>query len=245
MVSDNRNKTFLYRISWILGGRDKHPWGRSIGLKNSRIDSMFRGHVPQVDALERIRRAERVNLDWLISGEGAPYVIPNMRDDDASSEALKDYLQDGNDYVLYILAGRADAAVVLTLPVAIDYEDGTEASFVDVVVIQPAGPRTLEVAAKWRDRRVVPVGSDVLMRLRSGWLGPKDLLGDKANKGVLADAQPVDRDQVGQVAEQIGKYWAGGDEQETLLVQRFREISPEMQTAVLTIVQGLGKDVKE
>ena len=148
-------------------------------------------------------------------------------------------MQDGNDYALYILAGRADAAVVLTLPVAIDYEDGTSASFVEVAVIQPAGPLTLEVAATWRDRRALPVASDVLMRLRTGWLGPKDLLGDKVHKGFLSDAQVVDRKQVEQIAEQIGKYWAGSNEREEALLQRFRQISPEQQDALLTVLRGL------
>jgi hypothetical protein len=73
---------FLSRIKWVLGDRQKHPWGRSIGLKNSRIVSIFDGVLPQADALLMIRQAEDVNIDWLLTGEGQPTV----RREDAEQE---------------------------------------------------------------------------------------------------------------------------------------------------------------
>lgn len=74
---------FLSRMKWVLGDRQKHPWGDSIGLKNSRIDSIFKGLLPQADALLAIRHAEKVNIDWLLTGEGQPYV----RREDSEQEA--------------------------------------------------------------------------------------------------------------------------------------------------------------
>lgn len=74
---------FLSRMKWVLGERQKHPWGRSIGLKNSRIVSIFDGVMPQADALLMIRRAEKVSIDWLLTGEGQPTV----RREDAEQEA--------------------------------------------------------------------------------------------------------------------------------------------------------------
>lgn len=84
-MSDRTSQTdpaFQARITWLLGDRQKHPWGRSLGLKNSRIDSIFRGIIPQADALLRIREAERVNIDWLLTGEG----VPLLRKQDSEEE---------------------------------------------------------------------------------------------------------------------------------------------------------------
>lgn len=79
---ENIDTGFMTRMNWVLGDRQKHPWGRSIGLKNSRIVSIFDGVMPQADALLMIRRAEKVNIDWLLTGEGQPTV----RREDAEQE---------------------------------------------------------------------------------------------------------------------------------------------------------------
>lgn len=241
MISDKGNKTFLYRINWILGDREKHPWGRSLGLRNSRIDSIFKGVPPQVDGLERIRRGERVNLDWLISGEGAPFVVPIFRDDAACAAALAERLADGGDYRLYVLASPLEAAVVLTLPVVLDYEDGTSASFTDVLFFLPAGELTLAEAGRWRDRHLVSVGADVLAKLRSGHMGPRDMLGSKGTRGLLERARPATTAEIGRVAEEAAAYQAGPSE-EGALVGHFRRLPPRQRGAVLEVVRGLDRE---
>lgn len=87
---ENIDPGFMTRMNWVLGDRQKHPWGRSIGLKNSRIDSIFRGVPPQADALLMIRRAEQVNIDWLLTGEGQPTV---RREDAEQEEQLLRYFR--------------------------------------------------------------------------------------------------------------------------------------------------------
>lgn len=80
---------FLTRMKWVLGDRQKHPWGRTVGLKNSRIDSIFNGVLPQADALLAIREAEKVNIDWLLTGEGQPTV--RREDSDQEERLLKHF----------------------------------------------------------------------------------------------------------------------------------------------------------
>lgn len=70
---EKRNKSFLDGILFVLGERKKHPWGESLGFKNARISSIFKGIPPTADALEVIARAENVNINWLLTGEGPPF----------------------------------------------------------------------------------------------------------------------------------------------------------------------------
>jgi len=242
MISEKQNKEFLCRINWLLGPRQKHPWGRGLGLRNSRIDSIFKGIPPQVDGLEKIHRAERVNLHWLITGDGAPFVVPVFRDDAETAEALRARLGDGRDYRLHILAGRAECAVVLTIPVVVEYQGDLEASFTDVLVFQPAGERTLGVAAEWRDRLVLPVDSTVLAQLRAGWMGPRDLLGAPGSPGLLGGARPATAEEVRRVAEQAAAYQASAPVDEQRLVACYRRLEARQKEAVLVIAEGMAGD---
>ena len=76
------NKEFLERISFILGGRKKHPWGHALGIRSTRITQMFLGQVPTADALEIIHRAEGVSIDWLLTGDAAPFCVRHLTDQD-------------------------------------------------------------------------------------------------------------------------------------------------------------------
>src|SRR3546814_19233302 len=42
------------------------------------VDRIRNGHVPKVDKLIPLVTEERVNLSWLLTGEGAPYLVEQM-----------------------------------------------------------------------------------------------------------------------------------------------------------------------
>lgn len=66
------------RLAFLLGGRRPYPWGRPLGLADPTIRKMWReGHLPTFRFLVNIQRAENVSLSWLLSGQGAPFLINN------------------------------------------------------------------------------------------------------------------------------------------------------------------------
>ncbi|MCU8188322.1 transcriptional regulator [Vibrio vulnificus] len=91
---------------------------------------MFNGHVPGPEFLQAIRRAENVNLNWLLTGEGAPYIVEYFQSADALSDYVSAMLHD-EPWVVYVCSHVDTACLVLTQPGAYEFKG----KFVDYNVI--------------------------------------------------------------------------------------------------------------
>ncbi|MER0354493.1 transcriptional regulator [Vibrio vulnificus] len=104
---------FEERLSFLLGDRTKTPWGADLGFTATSISTMFKGHIPGQEFLQAIRRAENVNLNWLLTGEGKPFIVHHFRKADELVETVDAMLTD-EDWTVYVCSLEKHTALVLT-----------------------------------------------------------------------------------------------------------------------------------
>ncbi|WP_337909211.1 transcriptional regulator [Vibrio cholerae] len=82
------------RLSFLLDGREMATWGSSLGLPPQITAELLSGHTLESEFLHAIRRAENVNLDWLLKGEGNPFIVQHFSDDSDFAETVDSMLAD-------------------------------------------------------------------------------------------------------------------------------------------------------
>ena len=59
------------RILQLMGGRSQRAWARELNIPQQNISRYVSGdNVPHLDFLVHLGRREKVNLNWLVLGEG-------------------------------------------------------------------------------------------------------------------------------------------------------------------------------
>ncbi len=115
------SKSFVERLNLVLNDRKQTPWGRSLGFTGGSISSIFGGRVPGPEILNVIRRVENVNLNWLLTGEGSPYIVEYFQ----SAHTLSDYvcaMLHEEEWVVHVVSHINTACLVLTQPGAYEFK---------------------------------------------------------------------------------------------------------------------------
>ncbi|MCJ0817976.1 helix-turn-helix domain-containing protein [Vibrio vulnificus] len=108
--------SFDERLNFVLKDRKQTPWGKSLGFTGASISHIFSGgRIPGPEFLQAIRRAENVNLNWLLTGEGAPYIVEYYQSADALSDYVCAMLHE-EEWVVHVCSYRGIACVVFTQP---------------------------------------------------------------------------------------------------------------------------------
>ena len=72
--------TFGERFKSIKGSLSREDFAKKINVDKSTIHNYLNGHIPKGDVLQRIRQEFKVSIDWLLSGEGNPYIEEEDRE---------------------------------------------------------------------------------------------------------------------------------------------------------------------
>ncbi|AYV20480.1 transcriptional regulator [Vibrio mediterranei] len=171
---------FEERLTFVLKDRKKTPWGNSLGFTSTSISTMFNGHTPGPEFLSSIRRAENVNLNWLLTGEGSPYIVEYFQTADALSDYVCAMIHD-EPWVVYVCSHVDTACLVLTQPGAYEFKG----KFVDYNMIHVlVGPGDDVLANVLNDHNsdggavFVPLMTDNERKdLMAGKIGTYELLG--------------------------------------------------------------------
>lgn len=108
--------SFDERLNFVLKDRKQTPWGKSLGFTGASISHIFSGgRVPGPEFLNAIRRAENVNLNWLLTGEGSPYIVQYYQTSDELSDYVCAMLHE-EQWVVHIVSYQDVACLVLTQP---------------------------------------------------------------------------------------------------------------------------------
>lgn len=68
-----KNPGFRTRLEALIGSEQPFAWAARVGISKGAFSRIWHeGTIPAGDILLRIKRGTGVNLDWLLSGEGAP-----------------------------------------------------------------------------------------------------------------------------------------------------------------------------
>lgn len=108
--------SFEERLNNVLDDRKQTPWGKSLGFTSASISHIFSGgRIPGPEFLQAIRRAENVNLNWLLTGEGSPYITEHFISGSELSEYLTNMLED-EPWRVYVCSHTEIACLLLTQP---------------------------------------------------------------------------------------------------------------------------------
>ena len=59
------------RLWQVRGGRSQNGWGQELGVPQQNISRFLSGGTaPHVDFLIHLAKKERINMNWLLLGEG-------------------------------------------------------------------------------------------------------------------------------------------------------------------------------
>ncbi|KDM91385.1 hypothetical protein [Photobacterium galatheae] len=107
---------FESRLNFLLADRKQTPWGKALGFPSATISAIFGGRVPGEKFLYTIRRAENVNLDWLLTGEGRPFFVDQISNPEFFADKVQTMLEDEPHWQLYICSLGERSILVFEQP---------------------------------------------------------------------------------------------------------------------------------
>jgi hypothetical protein len=174
---------FEERLAHILAGRKVSPWGRSLGLSNSVIEQLNKGNLPGSDFLQIISRAENINLNFFLNGQGAPYCVQ-----EGTPGCILKWLADRSPATpgfVHLLLCNGQCMLALE-----SYEDILKGKRVieykrfDLVHTQ-LNDQLFDVLKELDDIRAIELPPTVFKQIRNGQMGTYACLGDEQKEGVL------------------------------------------------------------
>lgn len=158
----------------LLAGRKPHVWGASIGWNRGTVDSVFRrNQIPGPRDLTQLAVSERVNLTWLLTGEGEPYAVLPIPDPAT--------LSFGYDFHYYLFIGQDGLRQPLV-------RVGPDADLPKPIQVYAGDPGDLMLTLErlvWKQQPIhlAPASDQVIQDLRQGRASNRVLI-DEGN-GVL------------------------------------------------------------
>ena len=234
------SKGFLERMLFLVGGRKQHSWGLAIGLTRGMVDGVFRrGQLPSAEALAIIASAERVNLTWLLTGEGPPYLVLPLPE-------LQDLVVDGSaNYYLFPASDGIPPPLVCVRHV-LPAPDAPPMPARRITVYSGTLGELMR-AVDWLGWKGKPIylaqdPDGAAARLRAGLLGNRALIDDGNGllEGPLLVVRPDERAPL-LVTDAPNHYLTGPalPEEEREWMMRWRELTDEQRAALLLIARGL------
>jgi len=180
-------------MAFLLAGRKKHPWGKSIGIGRGTIDRIFAGQLPGGETLALIARAENASITWILEGAGSPYLSYLAVDESDFSRAIRAQ-RDDSWSVAYFLEGYGRCAVILSQPASYEVKStGGKTTAIDHTAIEViAGPTYIGIdvdLASLGEVRRLPIDAETIDRLARGSYGTWQLL--LADNAICRGAEAV------------------------------------------------------
>lgn len=170
-------RSFFERIEFLRGETKIYPWLESMGMSRGTVSALKSGGFLSADNLAIVSRAENVNLNWLVAGEGAPYRVSAFADALSAAKHLRALGDERWVLVAQVIINdAASTAVVLQNPGS--YRVGeTEYLYtiVETVVCPLALPVYAALDAIPADQRVQYKATAAQAQgLINGWQTPED-----------------------------------------------------------------------
>ena len=231
------------RINSLRGDESHYDWGRAIGWNDGIINSVFRRQqIPGPRDLALLTLHERVNLSWLLVGEGPPYLVLPLPE-------LQDLVVDESaNYYLFPAFDDIPPPLVCVRHV-IHPPDALPMPARRITVYSGTLGELMR-AVDWLGWKGKPIylaqdPDGAAARLRAGLLGNRALI--DAGKGLLEGQLLVirpDERAPHLVTDSPNHYLTGPalPEEEREWMMRWRELTDEQRAALLLIVRGLVRD---
>jgi hypothetical protein len=235
------------RLLILMSGRNKHPWGEALGMNSSMITRMFRGQFPGHEYLAVIARAERVSLNWLLTGFGAPYEVMHAHSDGEVAYQADLFLSDAPlSWTVYLIVDGELSALAFHRPDQVFIEtktkDRTEEKVIDYdrieLIAGPVGQQTLDALrrASILQIREVKALAETMIRLFSGEIGTYAMVKED---GLFERYELLNLRNGPEIREKAGNYTLEPDER--ILLEKYRRLKPADKTRLIAIGGALGE----
>lgn len=190
-------KHFGKRFKFVLQGQTANPWAKTVGLSTGTVTRMSHDNVPGQDVLTAIMRKENVNLSWLLSGRGQPFMVDTHLLVSSCISQIKLHLADTAEYSVYWMSSEELnlSCVVFAQPAGYQFKD-TFVQYYQIEILCSHYSEDIETLMrslkqdKAASVKHVILAETQLRALVGGQLGTYSLLGDEKGCGLLND---VDR----------------------------------------------------
>ncbi len=171
--------SFESRLNFILQDRKQTPWGKELGFTGASISHIFSGgRIPGPEFLYAIRRAENVNLNWLLTGEGNPYIVDYFQSADALCDYVVAMLED-ESWQVYVFSDNDTVGLVLSQPGQYEFKGKRIDYTILHILVGPGNDSLIDVLKAHKENGnsvLVPMVTDREMQLiTSGSLGTYQL----------------------------------------------------------------------
>lgn len=248
-MSGFNHNDFLSRLSDASDGRDLWPWLHGLGLTSGVVQGMVnRGVVPSGYSLLAMQCLENVNVSWLLTGLGNPYLVERPADDPACRARVAEALQ-AADWTATIATDGLHNAIVLTREARFVVKDKPPRLYTELRSFAQAGPESLAAVIEGAAGvRMLPLGEADMQALVQGRLGSYRMLGDEKTPGLLAGAKPIKEDRMNAIAEHAARYGAypPGRElapDEAALLENYRRLPVADRSRLQTIAAALAESI--
>lgn len=178
---------FTARLEWVLADRKITPWAKNLGLSSGTAARLLNNVVPGTDILTAIMRTEHVNLNWLLEGKGAPFMLDSYNDAVEFENMLHVHAQDA-PYTAYVNIDVASkmAAVVLTQPASYEFK-GKPIHYrqLESLIGPYKAPQKIANALSRCDIKPFQMPPLELTAFSRGQYGTYKLLGDEKHTGIV------------------------------------------------------------
>lgn len=234
------NANVAERMLFLAGGIRKNKWAGRMGWDSAMVSRVFAGkQLPGPEALAQLAQTERVNIAWLLTGEGPPYLVLPLPE---SQDLVVD--ESANYYLFPPSEGIPPPLVCVRHVIPPPDAPPMPARR---ITVYSGTPVELMRAVDWLHWKGKPIylaqdPAGVAARLRAGLLGNRVLIDDGAGllEGQLLVVRPDDRAPL-LVSDAPNHYLTGPDlpEEEREWMMRWRELTDEQRAALLLISRGL------
>ncbi|MEJ1464990.1 MAG: hypothetical protein RPU15_17240 [Candidatus Sedimenticola sp. (ex Thyasira tokunagai)] len=260
------NKSFLLKLRQLSVDRDITPWLKSMGFSAGLVGKVLGGQEPGGDLLRALMRHDRVSMQWLEEGRGAPYMV-SLALDDTDAIKMLEALFDEEWSVVIATDHYQDFSVVLHMPGqhGLKVKGKSEPKMVGYRIVEVVAGNIGLKTVRWLDEQdkanwVLPLTSVDMNRLATGRMGNLELFGyadgRKQSKGLINGKQKerlIDKmksslhdsplrerlEHNGELmCEEEGAAYASVTKTEEM-VRRFEQLPADQQDLVLDLMQAM------
>lgn len=118
-----------------MAGRKAHSLEEELNIPRNAISAMKKDKLPKPETLAMLIEPERINLDWLIAGEGPPFQVIHPVDQAEARQEITDTLAYHSDADVYYATNNGRRAAIITYSVVKQYPGEKSVAFGGVRVI--------------------------------------------------------------------------------------------------------------
>lgn len=245
------------RLKWLLAGRSPWKWGERVLLSAGAIGRMLKGSLPDPEKLVPAMRVENLSLNWLVDGQGAPYVVAMPSSDREASTWIHEQMNDSAAHLLLVYCAEGFTPVIHSRVEVMVPNVGTyeyEAS--TIIGGNVAGPEAIETMRRhalptsrtiMARAKAVEVPRDIWHAIATGHASNYVLFGDDLKSGLARNAwfcmnrqlPPGMQEEAAQYSAGQSMHWAPADVREML--QLFTSLGTSDRDAAIRMLRGLAK----